>query len=94
MWLQRKVVYDNIGAEALAQLKAEARRLGEDFIRRANALLASYDRDRNPDASDGPRSRVVLGVYYLDEPAGPPVEASPDADSRVKHPPGRIRRAR
>ena len=49
-WLQRKVVYDNIGADALPALREEARHAGLDFVRRANALLASYDRDRHPDA--------------------------------------------
>ena len=51
--LQRKVVYDNVGADALPALHAAARELGEDFVRQANALLASYDRDRNPNAPGG-----------------------------------------
>lgn len=91
-WLQRKVVYDHIGADALGALQVEARRLGEEFIRRANALLASYDHDRHPDAPGGPRHRVVLGSYYFQEPVGRPV-AGESADGR-KHPPGRIRRSR
>ena len=67
-WLQRKVAYDNIGAEALPALQDETRQAGLDFVRRANALLASYDRDRHPDAPGGARSRVVVGVYYFEEP--------------------------
>src|SRR5262249_34909481 len=65
--LQRKVVYDNIGAEALADIRAAARRAGEAFIRRANALLAAHDRDRNPNAAGGKRTRVVLATYYFEE---------------------------
>lgn len=87
--LQRKVVYDNIGANALAELREEARRLGEEFIRRANALLAAQDRDRNPDAPGGERSRVVLGTHYFEEPYEPSPPASVDTP-----PPGRIRRSR
>ena len=89
-WLQRKVVYDNIGADALAALREEARQAGLDFVRRANALLASYDRDRHPEAPAGRRSRVVLGVYYFEEPfaAAEPSDATPPHS----RPPGRIRR--
>jgi hypothetical protein len=90
-WLQRKVVYDNIGSEALAQLEEEARRLGEEFLRRANALLSSYDRDRNPGGAGGRRSRVVLGTYYFEEHerAGQP----PTQTEGKTAPPGRIRRS-
>ncbi|HVM97622.1 MAG TPA: DUF6502 family protein, partial [Candidatus Acidoferrales bacterium] len=90
-WLQRKVVYDNIGSDALAQLEKEARRIGEEFQRRANALLASYDRDRHPHAPGGRRSRVVLGTYYFEEDT--PAEAQPN-EERKPRPPGRIRRTR
>lgn len=66
-WLQRKVVYDNIGSDALAELRELSRTAGEEFVRRANLLLAHQDRDRNPDAAGGERSRVALGVYYFEE---------------------------
>jgi len=93
-WLQRKVVYDNIGSEALTQLKSEARRVGEEFIRRANALLASYDRDRNRDAPGGDRARVVLGAYYFEETAERPDDAQSSQHKKQSRPPGRIRRPR
>lgn len=79
-WLQRKVVYDNIGGDALPVLQEEARHAGLDFIRRANALLASYDRDRRSDAPAGHRSRVVVGVYYFEEPV---VASEPPDDAPV-----------
>lgn len=65
-WLERKVVYDNIGSDALPGLREAARAVGEEFVRRANALLAGQDRDRNPDAPGGTRSEVVLGTYYFE----------------------------
>lgn len=89
-WLQRKVVYDNIGSDALPALEAESRRLGEEFLQRANALLSSYDRDRNPQAPGGSRARVVLGAYYFQEVAAPPDAKAETKPARV--PPGRIRR--
>lgn len=93
-WLQRKVVYDNIGGDALPVLQEEARRAGLDFVRRANALLASYDRDRHPDAPRGRRSRVVVGVYYFEEPVTAPESPDGDGDEAQPSPPapGRIRR--
>lgn len=91
-WLQRKVVYDNVGAEALAALEAEARDLGEELIRRANALLSAYDRDRNPAAPGGARRRVVLGAYFLTDDADADPEARVPANDEPAAPPGRIRR--
>jgi Family of unknown function (DUF6502) len=70
-WLQRKVVYDNVGADGLPEIRAAARREGEALIRRANPLLAVHDRDRNADAPGGRRSRVVLATYYFEEPVAP-----------------------
>jgi hypothetical protein len=90
--LQRKVVYDNIGAQALPQLRAAARRVGEEFIRRANALLASHDRDRNPKAAAGQRSRVVLGTYYFEEEGA--VSTPPHITEDQRPAPGRIRRSK
>jgi len=86
--LQRKVVYDNVGAAALPELRTRVRRVGEAFVRQANALLASYDRDRNPAAPGGPRSRVVLATYYFEEELAP--DASPTDPAP---PPGRIKRS-
>lgn len=73
-WLERKVVYDNIGSDALPGLRGAARAVGEEFVRRANALLAAQDRDRNADAPGGERSLVVLGTYYFEAPAAEPLE--------------------
>ncbi len=87
-WLQRKVSYDNIGSEALPALREEARQAGQDVIRRANALLASYDRDRRADAPGGARTRAVVGVYYFEEPVAP--ESTPPPAADAPRPPGRI----
>ena len=88
---QRKVVYDNIGAEALPEVRAATRRLAEEFIRRANSLLASYDRDRNPQAAGGQRTRVVLAAHYFEEEVVPP--ESPGYAKVERPAPGRIRRS-
>ncbi len=94
--LQRKVRYDNIGADALAEIRAAARLSGAAFIRRANTLLAAHDRDHNPGAAGGKRMAVVLGTYYYEEGVSD-LKASPTVPARPQKrtgPPGRIRRSR
>lgn len=92
-WLQRKVVYDNIGSDALPELGEATRALGEEFVRRANTLLASLDRDRNPSAPGGKRMRVVLGTYHFEEETTP--AEPPRAGTDQQPAPGRrVRRSR
>ena len=67
-FLHRKVFYDNIGADALPELRGRVRALGGDFAQAVNQLLGTYDRDRNPQAPDGARARAVVVVYYFDAP--------------------------
>jgi hypothetical protein len=94
-WLQRKVVYDNVGSDALEALRRAARDAGEEFLRRANLLLARHDRDRNPQAPGGERCRVALGTYYHEE-TRPPAPAAPNErpGKGPKTPPGRITKSR
>ncbi|MCU0232239.1 MAG: DUF6502 family protein [Acidobacteria bacterium] len=66
-FLQRKVWYDHVGADALPELRARVRDLGTRFVQEANSLLAGYDRDRNPAAPGGGRKRAVVAIYYFDE---------------------------
>lgn len=83
-WLQRKVIYDNVGGDSLAELRTAAQELGGELLRRGNALIAAHDRDRNPEAPGGARTRVVLGVYW-NEVSAPPSEprvAAPDTPKR------------
>ena len=88
--LQRKVSYDNLGADGLRAVRAELRREGEHFIRRVNRLLARHDRDRNPKAPGGERRYAGLGLYYFEAaaPAGkPPPRPTPaPPTSRSKTP--------
>jgi hypothetical protein len=67
-FLQRKVFYDNVGADALPELRGRVRTLGADFAQAVNQVLASYDRDRNPNAPGGERTRTVVAVYYFESP--------------------------
>src|SRR5262249_27324019 len=64
--LQRKVFFDNLGAEAATRVRAEMRREGERFLRRVNRLLARHDRDRNPQAAGGDPYYAGIGVYFFE----------------------------
>ena len=75
-FLQRKVFYDNIGADALPELRGKVRALGGDFAQAINQLLGVYDHDRNPAAPGGARTRAVVVVYYFDAPVQTPRDAS------------------
>jgi hypothetical protein len=69
--LQRKVAYDNLGADGIRRVRAELRREGERFLRRIDRLLARRDRDRNPRAAGGERRYAGLGLYYFEAPERP-----------------------
>ncbi len=92
--LQRKVRYDNVGADALAEIRAATRLAGAAFIRRANTLLAAHDRDHNPAAAGGKRMAVVLGTYYYEEEVTEAKPTPPPRPQKRSGPPGRIRRSR
>ena len=78
-FLQRKVFYDHIGADALPELRGRVRALGGEFTQAVNQLLAAYDRDRNPSAPGGGRTRAVVAVYYFDAPVSPTTGPKPAA---------------
>jgi len=87
--LQRRVFYDNLGADGMAALREAVRREAESFLRRIDRLLAGRDRDRNPRAPAGDRRAAGLGVYYFESAPVPP-ESGPAAERRG--PPGSRRR--
>jgi hypothetical protein len=64
--LQRKIFFDNIGAEAEQRVRADVRRAAETFLRSMDRLLARYDRDRNPKAPAGARRGAGIGVYFFE----------------------------
>jgi hypothetical protein len=90
--LQRKVYYDNLGADAAARIRAEMRREGERFLVRVERLLMKYDRDRNPRAPGGARHYAGVGVYFFESPAGG-ASPEPAATTRVRTRAKRMKRS-
>jgi hypothetical protein len=80
---QRKTSYDKIGSAALKALRAVLRDEAMRAILAADRSLAANDRDRNPSAPRGQRTRVSFGVYVAEQPAQrPPRSRSTSAGRR------------
>ncbi len=65
--LQRKVAYDNLSEEAVAQFEQLARAKGQQLIEEMDGWLAQHDRDCNPQAGGSGRRYAGVGIYYFDE---------------------------
>lgn len=65
---QRKASYDNIGGRALRDLRTVLYDEAKRTLQGVNRVLASVDRDRNPMAPGGHRTRVSFGIYISEEP--------------------------
>lgn len=61
---QRRVAYDNLPAEAIAEIHGHTRRAGQALLDRIDRLMARYDRDANPSARGTARKRAMVGVYF------------------------------
>ena len=66
--VQRRISYDNLGADGVKRVRRQIRTAAERFVARIDRLLARYDRDRNPKAPGGDRHVAGLGVYYFESP--------------------------
>lgn len=64
---QRKVIYDNLPAEVLAALHAQAARDSQALLETLDKHFSAHDRDINPAVKGTGRKRVGVGVYYFEE---------------------------
>jgi hypothetical protein len=67
-FLQRKVFFDNIPVEHLAQIRLAARQHGEPLLDDLATEFSRHDRDVNPEIEGTQRMRAVVGIYYYEEP--------------------------
>lgn len=65
-FLQRKVFYDNIPDDAIAELRTMILSRGQEFIESVDRLLAQYDRDMNPSLKGDGKQRAGLGIFYFE----------------------------
>ena len=67
-YFQRKVAYDNLVTAPLPELRELARRRSQSLLEALDREMAPNDRDANPEVEGDGRHRVVLGIYYLEQP--------------------------
>jgi len=64
---QRKVAYDNLPSEAVAQFKSLSRKKSQELLEEFDSFLAEHDRDRNQQVKGDERWSAGVGIYYFDE---------------------------
>lgn len=74
---QRKVMYDNLPAEALPKFRALSGARAQKLLEELDRWLAEHDRDANPAVKGTGRMCAGLGIYYFERPhETPPGEES------------------
>ncbi len=66
-FFQRKVSYDNLPSEALADIRMLAREHGQKLLELLDERISQVDRDINPEVHGTGRMRAGVGVYYFEE---------------------------
>lgn len=69
---QRKVMYQSVADKQLPAFRRLSAQQSQALLERLDGWLQSHDSDPSTAASNEPRSRVALGIYYFEEPAAPP----------------------
>jgi hypothetical protein len=64
---QRKVAYDNLPVEHIAEFRRLAARENQKLLLKLNAWLARHDRDATPGLEGTGRLRAGVGIYYFEE---------------------------
>jgi hypothetical protein len=67
-FFQRKVLYDNLPAEALPKFRIIAAGKSQRLLEKLDAWLVERDRDHNPKAQGTGRYVAGVGIYYFEEP--------------------------
>ena len=66
-YFQRKVAYDNLPEEGLAQLRNMSQEKAQALLEHIDKYLATQDRDSNPESKGTGCKRAGLGIYYFEE---------------------------
>ena len=67
-YFQRKVYYDNLPEEVLADFRKTSRRQAQQLLDELDRQLASNDRDVNPAVKGTGRNVAGVGIYYFQKP--------------------------
>jgi hypothetical protein len=66
-FFQRKVMYDNVPAEALEEFRRLSSAQAQALLERLDKWLSQHDRDTRPDTTGTGRMRTGIGIYYFEE---------------------------
>jgi len=66
-FFQRKVMYDNVPAEALGEFRRLSASQAQALLERLDKWLSQHDRDTHPDTTGTGRMRTGIGIYYFEE---------------------------
>lgn len=66
-FFQRKVMYDNVPDEAIAEFRQLSADQAQHLIELLDDWLSRHDRDANPRAKGTGRRRTGLGIFYFEE---------------------------
>lgn len=80
---QRKVMYDNLPAEAAEAFRHLAAQEAQALIERLDAWLSRHDRDTTPAVTGSGRVRAGLGIFAIEEQITPPASAPASESTRV-----------
>jgi hypothetical protein len=65
-FFQRKVAYDNLPVEAVAEVKPLVNKKAQELLEDLDRWLAARDRDINPKVTGSGRQRAGVGIYYFE----------------------------
>ena len=66
-FFQRKVMYDNVPAEALGEFRRLSGTQAQALLERLDKWLSQHDRDTRPETTGTGRMRTGIGIYYFEE---------------------------
>jgi len=70
-FFQRKVMYDNVPAEALQEFRRLSRTQAQALLEKLDKWLSQHDRDANPRTTGTGQTRTGIGIYYFEEDMKP-----------------------
>lgn len=68
-FFQRKVYYDNLPEECVAELRQIIAENSQELLEKIDQAMAQHDRDVNPDVKGTGRNAIGVGVYYFEDEA-------------------------
>ena len=66
-FFQRKVMYDNLTAEAVKNFRDLSAKQAQELLEKMDAWLSKHDRDVNSSVQGTGRLRAGIGIYYFEE---------------------------